>query len=104
MPVLGKKYTKKLELPGYPEDDKAYVTIVTNPKAEVWENIDTGDAMTSQYLVLSRIIVEWNFVDELGQPQPITPETVKSALSILDVALIQEHLGISGLADSKKNS
>jgi len=104
MPVAGRTFTKKLELPGYPEDDKAYVTITTNPKAEVWEGVDSTNPTTSQFLVISRIITDWNFTDEAGQPLPITPETVKSTLAMLDINLIMETLGIGGLSSAKKNS
>jgi hypothetical protein len=104
MPVASKVYTKKLELPGYPDDDKAYVTIVTNPKAEVWEGVDTQDNLGSLYLVLSRIITDWNFTDDAQHPLPINPETVKSVLSPFNVSLIMDNLGFSGLTDSKKTA
>src|SRR3954471_24464573 len=98
MPVLGKQCLKRLELPGYPDDDKAFVTIVTNPKAEVWEGMDTTDNMSAMFLILSRVIVEWNFTDETGQVALVTPETVRKALSATDLTLIQEEMGIGGLS------
>src|SRR6266487_4173282 len=103
MPVAGKVFTKKLELPGYPDDDKAYVTIITNPRAEVWDTVDTTDPTSTTYLVLSRIIDDWNFTDDTGKFLPVTPDTVKSTLSILDIGYIMENLGLSGLTDPKKN-
>lgn len=107
MPVLGKKYQKTIQLAGYPEDDPATVTIVTNPTTEAWEGTDTVSKEESSNLVLSRIITAWNFTDEAGQPLPINPENVKGALSTINLTQVYEALGFTSdsmLSVAKKNS
>jgi hypothetical protein len=58
--------------------------ITTNPKADLWLGTEDVDKIQRNALVMSRVILEWNFTDEAGVPLPITPETVQSTLSMFD--------------------
>jgi hypothetical protein len=88
MPVAGKVYTKKILLNAYPKEENAYVTIISNPKGDVWANLGAEDEK-STYVVFERIIKEWNFTDEAGAPLPITAENVEKTLSVFDINQIK---------------
>src|SRR5947208_3644609 len=107
MPVLGKKYLKTIQLAGYPDDDPATVTLITNPTTDAWENTDTVAKEEASNLVLSRIITDWNFTDESGAKLPITPENIKNALSTINLTQVYEALGFTSdsvLSLAKKNN
>src|SRR5689334_12586674 len=95
MPVVGKKYKQTINLAGYPPEEPATITIITNPTSETWEGADTVDKEDASNLVLSRIITDWNFTDETGTTLPITPENVKSALSTINLTQVYEALGFT---------
>jgi hypothetical protein len=103
MPVIGRDYTKKVILDGYP--DEAFVEVLTNPKADLFLGLDDLEGSEKSIAVVSRIVRGWNFTEESGQIAPITPETIKSTLSVFDLIKIESEIGaISGLPDAKKNS
>jgi hypothetical protein len=94
MPKLGQKFTKKVMLPGYPENDPAWVEVLTNPAADLWDGLDESDAKSASFQVMSKIIVDWNFQDDAGGKAPITLETVKK-LSVFDMDAINKAVGIT---------
>lgn len=105
MPVAGKKITKQIDLKAYPADDPGFVVLWLNPTADVWEDLPE-DSKQASNVVLSKMILEWNFTDEAGKILDITPDNVKKSLSVPDMDQINQALGItnSSLPDSKKNS
>lgn len=107
MPVAGKLFYRKLKLPGYPEEDPAYVTICTNPKAGILEGLDgIEDKQKRAMIMISKMITEWNFTDDAGQVLPITPENCEKSLSLMDIDAIESELNLrpNTLPDAKKKS
>lgn len=104
MPIA-KDIIKKITLPGYPEEDPAILEVVVNPKASVMDGANTDDKNSLEYHILSRTIVSWNFTDEKGEVLPITPETIKSTLSIFDIDVIHGAMGLNkSLTKEEKKS
>lgn len=104
MPVAGQEYTKKLILPNYP--DEAFLVLVINPKADVWEKLNMAEDKKDVAIAFySTVIKEWNFTDAAGKILDITPENVKLALSAIDMAFIEACYQVpKGLPAEKKTS
>lgn len=88
MPVAGKEYTKRIDLLDYPEEEQAYVVVISNPRAELWDGLDSNDNLQSRFELLSKLIKEWNFTDDEGNVLEITPENVRKSLSAIDLKII----------------
>lgn len=85
MPVLHisqpQQHIQQLYLPStanLPQDEQAWVKLDVGPESVAdWQVITDGDqnyAVRQSRIIVNRI-KEWNFVDEQGQPVPITFES-----------------------------
>jgi hypothetical protein len=69
LPVFVKRIEVQLE--GF---EGWWAVVRTNPRQSTIEKLADGNTVYEAFLEL---VQEWNFVDEAGQPIPLTPEGVK---------------------------
>lgn len=71
-------------------------TIRTNISMGVYEQLLSGDWDT-QFTALAATVLEWNFVDDAGEPVELTPAALRAALGFdqmkLLTAAIDEEIG-----------
>lgn len=91
MPQLGVPSLTTVILPSSSKDDPARVTIdlnLTGQHAKLFSS-NKGDNLDMAFVVLASIITEWNFVDDAGEPVPITVDNVR-LLSLTDFSYLSD--------------
>lgn len=104
MPVFGEpKNTHKIVLPNYEEEGGAYVVINLEPYAnDILTSIVDKDNKASALNILSKIIVDWDFMMADGQKAPITPENVgRIKMSALNFLLEEAEKQLPDLFEKK---
>jgi hypothetical protein len=76
--------TAKIELPEPYEGWTA--TVWTNMPMAIYDALDTG-TMRERLEALAKVILDWNFVDDAGDPIPITPEAIYETLSMDEIVI-----------------
>ena len=92
--------TGRVELGG--DYEGWYATMRTNPTVSVWEDFASGDNERFDE-ALKILVLDWNFVDDQGQPLPLpnegldwraAPFDLKLALTNAYSAIIQERMSV----------
>ncbi len=110
MPKLGKE-TTKLVLPSSKPKDEAWVKISKDLVAKdllairATEKSSQEEKQNQIFTILASAIEDWNFLDDKGQKEPITPERMKQ-LKMEDFIKIGTFLRIDqlGLTITKKKT
>ena len=111
MPKLDNREIIKVDLPGFPKNDPAWVRMKKEASPKVFmdieemklNNVNSGNTRVT-FLLLSDLIQEWNLTDDHGDSAPINVESVGS-LPMQSLVKLQEVIDfkkITGLSQAKK--
>ncbi len=111
MPKLDNREITKVDLPGFPKDDPAWVKMRKEPSANGLMQVEEAKLTNPNigntrigFLLLADLIQEWNLTDAHGDLAQITPENV-GTLPMKALVKLQEDVDfdeVKSLSKAKK--
>ena len=76
--------TARLELGG--DYEGWFATLRVNPPLSIWDDFSSGDAARYDS-ALAALVIDWNFVDDQGEPLPLPKDGLDWAAAPFDLKL-----------------
>jgi hypothetical protein len=100
MPKLAEQDSVTITLPSSKPNDPSTATIrpMTALDMKLYDQLDREKPVEASIKLISKLILEWNFVDKAGQPALINEENV-GKLAIEDFLAIEKAVGLDKIAE-----